>query len=217
MRLEKISTKTLRQKVYDQLRQKIISAEILPGEVLTLRGLAKELGVSLIPVREDLFKLESEKVVVIESNKSIYVNKLTAEEMREALQIRLMLESKAAERACKLRPESALPRVKQLLKNLEDAIDDPKKFMEVNSQFHLEIYSYANSPLLLQIIDHIWARVGPYLLILSSKGANLTHSMRCHQGMYRAFVDGDRKKIRMFLRNDLEEAADFIMPYLNEN
>ena len=52
MKIEKISTKTLRQKVYEQLRQKIISAEILPGQVMTLQGLASQFGKSLMPVGE---------------------------------------------------------------------------------------------------------------------------------------------------------------------
>ena len=46
MVIERISVKTLRQEVYDQLRDKIISAEILPGEAVSLRGLAEKFGVS---------------------------------------------------------------------------------------------------------------------------------------------------------------------------
>jgi DNA-binding GntR family transcriptional regulator len=69
MRFAKVSTKTLRQQVYDQLRGKIISAGVLPGETLRLRGLADEFGVSLMPVREALWQLKSEKIVLIESKK----------------------------------------------------------------------------------------------------------------------------------------------------
>ena len=97
MVIERISVKTLRQEVYDQLRDKIISAEILPGEAVSLRGLAEKFGVSLMPVREALWQLESERIIVIESNKRIRVNTLTAKEMEEALRLRLLLESTAAE------------------------------------------------------------------------------------------------------------------------
>jgi DNA-binding GntR family transcriptional regulator len=70
MFIEKVSTKTIRQQIYDQLKTKIISAEISPGQVMTLQGLAKEFGVSVMPVREALWQLESEGVIVIESNVS---------------------------------------------------------------------------------------------------------------------------------------------------
>src|SRR5512147_70249 len=126
MTFEKIAVKTIRQEVYEQLRDKIISAEILPGESISLRDLASKFGVSLMPVREALWQLESEKIIVIESNKRIRVNTLTAKEMEEALRLRLLLESTAAERACVLRPESALPKMRKQLEALQGAADRPK-------------------------------------------------------------------------------------------
>src|SRR5512136_289503 len=111
MAIGKISVKTLRQEVYDQLRDKIISAEILPGESISLRDLAGKFGVSLMPVREALWQLESEKIIVIESNKRILVNSLTAKEMEEALRLRVMLETLAAERSCDLMPEREIPKL----------------------------------------------------------------------------------------------------------
>src|SRR4030042_2047611 len=128
MGIEKISVKTLRQKVYDQLRDKIISAEILPGESISLRELAAKFGVSLMPVREALWQLESEKIIVIESNKRIHVNTLTAKEMEEALRLRLMLESLAAEKACDLMPEVEIPKLKHLVESMEATLDRPKIF-----------------------------------------------------------------------------------------
>ena len=123
--IEKISVKTLRQEVYDQLRDKIISAEILPGESISLRDLAAKFGVSLMPVREALWQLESEKIIVIESNKRIHVNTLTAKEMEEALRLRVLLESMAAERACDLRPDEEIPKLKQLLRAWKHPRKDP--------------------------------------------------------------------------------------------
>lgn len=73
MGIEKISTVTMRQKVYDQLRSNFLNAELLPGEFIRLRGLAERFSVSLLPVREAVWQLESEKILVVESNKSIQV------------------------------------------------------------------------------------------------------------------------------------------------
>ena len=57
MKLNKIESKTLRQKVYELLKEKIITAEILPGQKISLRNLAEMLDVSLMPVREALWGL----------------------------------------------------------------------------------------------------------------------------------------------------------------
>ena len=213
MRLERISLKTLRQQVYDQLRRRIISAEILPGELINIRDLARELGVSTMPVREALWQLESERVMVIESNKRIHVNTLTPEEMEEALRIRLLLETLAAERSCERRPDSLVPKVKGLLDDMEGAIANPRKYMTKNSQFHFTLYSWADSPLLLSIIDWLWARVGPYLWIQATK-VDLSEDYEYHHAMYEAFAKKDKRRLTEALQKDLEDAAKLIIPLL---
>jgi DNA-binding GntR family transcriptional regulator len=217
MAIEKISVKTLRQEVYDQLRDKIISAEILPGETVSLRGLAQKFGVSLMPVREALWQLESERIIVIESNKRIRVNTLTAKEMEEALRLRLLLESTAVERACELRPDFAIPKIKGLLEVMESSLDRPKIYMRRNTQFHFSIYSYANSPLLLEMLNRLWARVFPYTFLHAILNRDKTEAMKSHWKIFEGFAERDKKKIKDALREDLERAAAIIIPALEKS
>ncbi len=217
MPIERISVKTLRQEVYDQLRDKIISAEILPGQTISLRELAEKFGVSLMPVREALWQLESERIIVIESNKRIRVNTLTAKEMEEALRLRLMLESTAAERACDLRPEEAVPKVKSLLETMETSVDRPRIFMRRNTQFHFFIYSYADSPLLLEIINRLWARVFPYVFTYFFITQDNSKAMKRHWKMFQGLAERNKKKLTDALREDLEAAAAVIIPALEKS
>ena len=169
-----------------------------------------------MPVREALWQLESERIIVIESNKRIRVNTLTAKEMEEALRLRLMLESTAAERACDLRPESALPKVRKQLEALQGAADRPKMFMRRNSQFHISIYSLADSPLLLEMIERLMARVGPYVYTYAIAPQNNTRVHGHHDKMYQGLVERNKKIITEALREDLEAAARIIIPALEE-
>ncbi len=216
MNFDKVSTKTLRQQVYDQLRRKIISAEIMPGRIMTLQGLAKEFGVSVMPVREALWQLESERVIVIESNKRVYVNRLTRKEMEEVLSLRLMLESMAAERACERITREGLARTKQILEGMKAAFDRPKRYVSLNSQFHFTIYSYADSPMLLVIIDSLWARIAPYFNIMWEKGGGHSFTMDFHVNMYRALVKKDKAQLKHWLQEDLTQAARIIVPFLED-
>jgi DNA-binding GntR family transcriptional regulator len=215
--IERISVKTIRQEVYEQLRDKIISAEILPGETISLRELAAKFGVSLMPVREALWQLESEKIIVIESNKRIYVNTLSSKEMEEALRLRVLLESMAAQRACELRPESEIPRLKQFLEGMQASLERPKIYMRKNTQFHFSVYSHSDSPLLLEIIERLWARVGPYIYTYGVSNQNLTSAMKCHWEMFEAFRERDKEKIKEALRKDLESTARMIIPHLENS
>jgi DNA-binding GntR family transcriptional regulator len=212
---DKIFAKTLRQEVYDRLKAKIIAAEIPPGQMMTIQGVAKKFGVSIMPVREALWQLESEKVVVIESNRRIYVNALTRAEMEEALRIRLILESMAVERCGERITDGELAKLRHILEALEAAVDKPKRYIYLNSQYHFAIYSFADSPVLLGIIDSLWARVGPYLRIAWEKGGDPSSSLKCHRGMYRALVDHDKDALKKWLCTDLNEAASILTPLLN--
>jgi DNA-binding GntR family transcriptional regulator len=214
MSIEKIPTRTLRQQVYDQLRKKIISAEIVPGQVMTLQGLAKEFGVSIMPVREALWQLETEKVIVIQSNKRIYVNGLKRKDLEEILKLRLTLEPIAAESACERMTQGELLKIKHILDGMEAALDKPKKYVLLNNRFHFAIYSYSDSPMLLGMIDSLWARVGPYINIAWERAGDHSLVMRSHRGMYDALVERDKGKLKERLREDLTQAAAVITPFL---
>ncbi len=215
MKIEKIKNKTLRQKVYKILKEKMMTAEILPGEQISLRTLAGKLDVSLSPVREALLQLESEKVVVIESNKSIHVNNLTSEEMDEVLRLRITLETMAGERACDLRPEKVLPSLKQMLSDMRRSMDTPKKYVRYNQRYHFTLYALAESPILFEIIAGLWARVGPYIYLHVRERRDIPVAMKHHQAIYEALVQRDKKEISRAIRDDLKTGASSMKRFMS--
>jgi len=140
-----IDVKTIRQKVYEQLRDLIMTGRIELGQTLSLRRLAQEFGVSLMPVREAVWKLESEGVMVVESNKRIHVSSLSIKEMEEALRLRFMLESEAARRSCERRPKASYPRPKMehQLRDTNAAMTNPRRYIQIGNSFHFTLYSFA--------------------------------------------------------------------------
>jgi DNA-binding GntR family transcriptional regulator len=186
MALLRIDNKTLRQKVYEQLKQKMTTAELLPGEKISLRTVALQLGVSLMPVREALWQLEREKAVVIEHNRQISVNQLSTAEFDEILELRLTLECKAAGEACSRRPESAPAAIKQRLDEMAATTSDSKQFLKCNHDFHMSIYAYSGMPNLIDIIENLWTRVGPYIYLATMSEQDMHRSMGFHSRMYDA-------------------------------
>jgi DNA-binding GntR family transcriptional regulator len=215
MKIEKIEKKTLRRKVYEVLKEKMITAEILPGEKISLRSLAEKLGVSLSPVREALLQLESQKIVVIESNKSIYVNSLTPDEMEELLKIRIMLETLAAQKACDFRPDALLPELAEMLKNMHGAMDEPIVYLRLNQKFHFTIYRQANSPNLFDIISNLWMRIGPYIFLHARMRKDTSLAMNYHQAMYDAFVARDKAGIAKAIEGDFLTGAESMRTFLS--
>ncbi len=216
MEFEKIEKKTLRQKVYEQLKEKMTTAEILPGEQISLRELAKSLGVSLMPVREALWQLESEKVVVIESNRRMWVNSLTPQEVDEISKIRLTLETMAGEMACELRPQSSLSTVEEILSGLHGFVGARDEYLKQNWKYHFMIYSLSQAPNLVDIIRGLWARYGPYLYLVVREKTDIIYAMRAHDAIYKALVDQDKKAMAKAIQDDLGTAAGSIKSFLEK-
>jgi DNA-binding GntR family transcriptional regulator len=214
MKIEKIENKTLRQKVYKILKEKMITAEILPGEQISLRDLAGRLDVSLSPVRDALLQLESERVVVIERNRSIHVNNLTAEEMDEVLRLRITLETMAAERACDVRPQKVLRVLEQMLSDMRKSMDMPKKYVKHNQRYHFTLYASAASPILFDMISGLWARVGPYIYLHVRERDDISVAMGHHEAIYDALSRQDKKKMAKAIRNDLETGASSMKRFM---
>ncbi len=207
MAIKKIENKTLRQRVYEVLKEKMITAEILPGEKISLRSLAEKLGVSLSPVREALLQLESERIVVIESNKSIHVNNLTPDEMEEVLKLRIMLETMAAEMACDSLPDSLLSELEGMLKKMYDSIDKPSVYLKHNQNFHFSIYHQANSPILFDFISNLWMRIGPYIFLCARLKQDVLLAMKHHQAIYDALASKNKPGVSKAIADDLRAAA----------
>lgn len=205
---------TYRSKVYAYLRERIIAGVLLPGEAITLRGLSKELGVSVAPVREALVQLESEQVILRRDNRDYRVNTVSRREFDEICRIRRMIEPYLGERACRRRPESAVEVAAGTLEAMREARGDPKRFVALNHDLHFGIYACADYPILLGIVSGLWARIGPYLTI-NLPSQNLGEDLELHAGMVDAFRRKDATAFNRDLLADIDFSYGYVAPMLD--
>ena len=83
----RINTKSLREQVYDYLREKINSGEIKGGDAINIDRMSQNLGVSRTPLRDALLMLESDGFVEIKPRKGVVVKTLTLEDIKNYYQI----------------------------------------------------------------------------------------------------------------------------------
>lgn len=219
MELERVETKSLRALIYEQLRDRIMSGEIKPGEELSLRMLAEKLGVSLMPVREAIWQLESDKILVVRNNRGIKVNSLTSEQMEEALHLRCVLEAEAAMLSCKRRTSDD---ILQDLEELLDAMEDPgcssREFLELNKKFHFALYSCAKAPLLMDLLEKLWARITPYkfLNITAKEDLTISPAKNYHRQMFEHFKNRNPEALAAVLREDINNPASYLIKKMDE-
>ena len=150
------------------LRESIISGALAPGVLLRQTELAEEFGTSRIPVREALNSLQAEGLVQIEPNRGAYVTTLSADELRELFDLRVLLEADALRRAVPLHSERSLRRVEAVQHEL-DAETVPAEWVRLDRAFHDALYEPGGRPRTLQMIAGLrdavqrfyLARLGP--------------------------------------------------------
>lgn len=216
MTLKAVNKTTVQEAVYEQLYQAIISGKLAPGEKVTLQKLADALEVSVMPVREAIRRLESKKLVNIQSNKQIVVNRLSRANFDQIYQIRKMLESYLVRQASSIRSEESLVELEELLAEMASAGDD-EKIMEINRKFHRIIYREANLPVFEEVIDSLWERVKPYLFVLlkSDDRYSLDNFYTNHAGMLNGMKTKDADEVSKWLETDLAQAAEMIKKILD--
>jgi len=206
MELQPIHHKPLNETVYERILRAIASGRFLPGTKVTLSGLAKQLGVSLMPVREALRRLEAENLVSMK-NRRIVIKQYSENELRELLTIRLHLESLAAQKAA----INSTQETTRKLENLMDQMDKARGFeayLEKNRLFHLTLYSASEMFILLDTIQDLWLRASPYLHIYASEVGDYKTSARAfHEGMLDGMKNNNPKEVKKWLERDLRTAA----------
>lgn len=208
------SSSTLQDNVYQELFQAIVSGRIRPGERLVLETLAKQLGVSIMPVREAIRKLEAGSMVSI-INRRIVVNELSAKTVKDILEVRIELEGFAAAKAAQVRKDEILDQLQDMLDQMRGT-DNIEDYLRINRQFHNTIYREVDNPILQDAIDALWERYSPYLhLLLNYKlDWNKPGVANNHVEMFNALRRQDAIEIRKWVEKDLDDAATMVLEML---
>ncbi|OQY38113.1 hypothetical protein B6228_05015 [Candidatus Atribacteria bacterium 4572_76] len=135
------------KEIYKELKKRIVYLDYKPKQVLNIKELAKEFGVSPMPVREVLILLESEKLIHIIPNNGIYVNDISFQELKDAFEIRLFLVGLAGKLAAQRVTSEELNKMKELLEKVKKE-KNRKKLIQLDAEFHdLVNYSTKNQTL----------------------------------------------------------------------
>ncbi len=137
----------INKEIYKELKKRIVYLDYKPKQVLNIKELAKEFGVSPIPIREVLILLESEKLIHIIPNNGIYVNDISFQELKDVFEVRLFLISLAGRLAAQRVTQEELNKMKELLKKIKQE-KERKKLIQLDAEFHdLVNYSTKNQTL----------------------------------------------------------------------
>lgn len=158
------SFQTVEEMSQSFIREAIIQGVFRPGERLNLDVIASTLGVSRMPVRASLRQLEGEGLLTIHAHRGASVTVLGAKEIAEVYEMRIVLESYLLGKAMGKIDDAGLEALRAVLEEL-NASDELPSRLDRRRDFYGVLYSYADSPRAVGLVDNLRAAVGHYLLL----------------------------------------------------
>jgi DNA-binding GntR family transcriptional regulator len=218
--LEPVAHSPMHEMVYDRIREAFASGQVVPGQRIVIRDLARALGTSMMPVRDALRRLEAENAVVLTNGRTLAVPSLSAKDYEELCMIRVTLESLAAQEAAKNITAAELAEVVRFADLGEEAAGagDPAATSMYNRHFHWAVNAASHRPLLIRIIESLWLRVGPqisYSVQFDVQGGDVIHSAyHPHRQVIAALRNGDGASAATAMAYDISRAGQIIVAHL---
>ena len=154
--------KSLKEVIYDDLKEKIVFCELLPGTPISEDEIGKEYQVSRRPVREAILQLTRENYITIEARKSTKVSKISLQEMNEIIESRLLIEPYIIRTQNDLLGPEMIQKLEEIMYKFDEiSLDDEKslrKFLNIDYEFHSLLVGLSNNQLLINFCKDILQR-----------------------------------------------------------
>jgi DNA-binding GntR family transcriptional regulator len=194
-----------------RLREAIVGGDLPPGAPLRHNELSQRLGVSLVPIREAMRRLEVERLVESVPNRGSRVARISLSDLNDVYGARVLLEEQALRMAWPRLTSDVLSGLRELNRRLVDEVERSNpEFYEIHRALHFAIYERADSPWLLHIIEILWSHTERYRRLAAHVRPFVDVNDDLHHKVLDAIQAGDLEGAVQGLRRDLNRTVDLI-------
>ncbi|TPW30215.1 GntR family transcriptional regulator [Pararhizobium mangrovi] len=163
--------KTTQDLVYEQIRDALTTGAFEAGRSFTITSMSEQFGTSHMPVREALRRLVAEHALELDSTGTARVPLTTREGLGNLCDARCVVERAAAEQACARFEPSQIEALSVIADTHAEALrkGDAVGMLATNRELHFTIYDAAGNPVLVNLIQNLWLRYGPYVRLLTNR------------------------------------------------
>ena len=219
--IARIDAVKLRENAYFALRDAFTRGAFAPGDKLSLRQLADQLGTSMTPVREAVRRLVAEGALIDTPSRTLEVPGFNPQRAEELMAARLALEALVLDRAMDRITAPDIDALEALLP--PEAVAEAARSrtappappglpdLKCNYDFHFALYRHSESQVLLPLIEALWLQYGAILnlIIRSPRAARIAEHSHHHQ-IIAALRSGDRTAAHTALRADVTRSFRFL-------
>ncbi|WP_432498387.1 GntR family transcriptional regulator [Kineococcus gypseus] len=199
--------------VHDALLELLMSRGVEPGSALRTQALADRLGVSATPVREALARLEGTGLVVRSARRGYRAAPLlSARELAQLVDVRLLVEPGNAERACARADDAFVARLHAAVERQRRAPTGPgysgfKRYLEADWAFHELVAEGTGNPFIVRTLDSFRGFV-QRLHQVEQHVPDSRESVAEHEAVVRAFEARDAAAAGAAMRVHLEAVLE---------
>ena len=209
------NTKSIRQKIYDHLREQLLNGEILPHQHLVEAKIAKEIGTSRTPIREALHSLELEGLIESIPRVGYVVKPINEDEVEEICEIRAAIEEVGARWAMEKASQKLIEDLRKNISMSEEKVaqGDPKAFVELDAQFHEIIAKLSGSRRLQELGQTLRRHMLRYRIQSIYLTENVLRAIQGHKGILEAMKKGNLEEVNRAIKYHLEQSKKDILRY----
>ncbi|HHT71430.1 MAG TPA: GntR family transcriptional regulator [Firmicutes bacterium] len=146
---------SLRERLYETLKEDILLNKYEPGEELQIDKLAQEFGVSTTPIREALVRLEGDGLVVSIPNRGVQVAPISLDDVRNLYEVRRLLEPYVAKIAARYCEEGEVEALYEKLVHLIEGPTDLAAYINADLELHELMSQHLRNTLLKDILNQV--------------------------------------------------------------
>ncbi len=198
--------------VYKEIRYSLMVGTFAPGEKVSLRSLAEQVGTSLTPVRGAVNRLIAEGAFEVLPNRWVVIPPMTEDKFEEITHWRIELETEATRLATKNIDAALLTKISKINADMVRSVKetgDRTALLDYNYQFHFAIYRASESKILLPMIESLWLQAGPFTYYSLSSPRDLWNA-KFHREVIKALKAGDANAAAVAIKRDIVNTAEFL-------
>ncbi len=192
--------RTLSEQIFTIIRERIISGDLPEEQPIRQDALANELGVSKIPLREALARLEQEGLLTSQANRGFFVRSLGAGEAEEIYELRLSIEPNAAARASRMATPVDQAAAREALHALDVAAHEALHDVALqNRAFHLALVRPLGAALTFQLIERLQVLAERYVIQHLKPAGREDRAHEEHHALLDAWLSRDEARVAALL------------------
>ena len=206
--------RTMQEIVYDTIKERVLKGKYLSGERLIAKDLADEFGVSRMPVREALQRLEAATgLITLIPHKGAVVNSRSEEDIIEVFHMRAVLEGLAARLACPNMSSSQIEKLAGINAKFQEYGQQisGEKFQELNREFHSSIWAAAHAPRLVATLKLLYETSSGYRYISINMPGRFKEVVREHRSIVGALRKRDAGEAERVVNEHYRKTLDWLM------